>query len=128
MVRTLLVAAAAVTALTPSLALASPPAPHPETAAQAGYGRDPGPSADTRDREEWLQGQIVRDVSTGALDKREAREVMKDLDHVRRFDEIYRGSDGKLTADQARDIQARLDAVRAILLSARTTSGPVASN
>jgi hypothetical protein len=131
MVRTLIATAVALAALAPSLAEAQAGAhaepPRGETIAEAGYDRDPGPTADTRDREAWMDALIVQEMSAGSLDKRQGKAVLRELDHVFRFDAAYREPDGKLSPEQARDIHLRLDAVRATLLSIRKnreTTGP----
>jgi len=95
-----------------------PPAPPPPGYDRdAAYGRDQGAGApmDTRAREDGLQNRIQQRIADGQLDDRNGRRALRDLDDIRRIDADYRGADGRLNPDQRRDIEARLDTLRANL-------------
>ena len=74
---------------------------------------------DTRAREDWLQSKIQQRIADGELDDRRGRHALRDLDDIRRIDADYRGADGHLNQEQRRDIQARLETLRARLWADR---------
>jgi hypothetical protein len=75
--------------------------------------RDPGPYADTREREAWVFDRISRAMDNGAISKGRGRKALRDLADINRMDAVYRGKDGQISPAQSRDIQARLDALQA---------------
>ena len=81
-----------------------------------------------RDREAQVQDRILDAMARGRLDNRAGRRLFRQLDDVRRFDEIYRDADGRITGDQARDLETRLDAVRAGLGAALAETNPSAQS
>jgi len=76
---------------------------------------DQGPRADSRDREAWLEDRILRAMTAGVMERRRGKLALRDLDKIRQFDSIYRGANGTLTPDQNRDLQMRLEELRASL-------------
>jgi hypothetical protein len=94
---------------------AAPPPPPGDYGRDAAYGRDAwaGAPMDTREREDWLQTRIQQRIADGQLDDRRGRHALRDLDDIRRMDADYREADGHLNPDQRRDIQERLDTLRA---------------
>jgi hypothetical protein len=54
-------------------------------------------------------------METWVMDRRLGKFALRDLETIRRFDTIYRGGGGTLTPDQNRDLQSRLDDLRASL-------------
>ena len=100
---------------------APPPPPPGDHDRYADQGRGPwaGAPGDTREREDWLQARIQQRIGDGELDDRRGRHALRDLDDIRRIDADYRQADGHLSPDQRRDIQARLDTLRASLWADR---------
>jgi hypothetical protein len=68
---------------------------------------------DTRAQEQSLGAAVERRMDEGALSQRDARQAMRALQDIGAIDADYRSTDGRLTPDQRRDIQARLAALRA---------------
>jgi hypothetical protein len=83
---------------------------------------------DMRDREAQVQDRILDAMARGRLDGRLGRRLFRQLDDVRRFDTIYRDADGRMTPDQTRDVQMRLDAVRAELDTALSETARTAQS
>jgi hypothetical protein len=77
-----------------------------------GVSDGPAPGTDTRLREALLQDQILERVADGALDNRRGRRLLRALDDIRRIDTFYRGPEGRMTDEQARDIARRLEGLR----------------
>lgn len=84
-----------------------------------GYQRSDSRSYDTREREDRLQARIQQQIADGRLDDRRGRHALRDLDDIRRMDADYRDADGHLNGDQRRDIEERLDTLRASLWADR---------
>jgi hypothetical protein len=78
------------------------------------WGADEG--ADTRAREQSLEAALERRMDDGVVSQRDGRRAMRDLRDIDAVDAAYRnGAGGRLTPDQRRDIEARLDALAARL-------------
>jgi hypothetical protein len=83
------------------------------------YGQQPGavygsPSGrigprDTQGREAHIEARINERMADGSLSRSDGRREFRQLNEIRRMDADYRNGDGRLTPDQYRDIDHRLD-------------------
>jgi hypothetical protein len=73
-------------------------------------------AADTRARESGFEAALERRMDEGSVSERDGRRAMRDLEDIAAVDAAYRAGDqGRLSPDQRRDIDARLDALAARL-------------
>jgi Glycine zipper 2TM domain len=85
------------------------PAPPPRHGDQ---GQGWNASADSREREAWLERRIRHEMDEGRMDRADGERTLKDLADVRRLDGEYRAYDGNLDADQQAYIDGRLENLR----------------
>jgi hypothetical protein len=68
---------------------------------------------DTRAREQALEAALERRMDQGTLPARDGRRALRDLRDIGATDTAYRRDDGRLTPDQRRDVEGRLDELAA---------------
>jgi hypothetical protein len=66
---------------------------------------------DTRAREQLLAAQLERAMNAGAISQRDGGRALRDLRDIGATDAAYRSGDGRLSAAQRQDIDARLAAL-----------------
>jgi hypothetical protein len=73
-----------------------------------GYGHRPGEWVRIRDRADWLDMRIDRGVREGRLDRRDARDLRRQLDFIEEQEDRYT-RDGRLGPRERADLDRRFD-------------------